>query len=91
MKNYKKIILITIIYSLSGTLIAQKKNRFSKQISLSFNAILHDSLTKNYSILIFSEGVKKDSMFKQDTKSVKFNFDYGKTYSLMFSKDGFRK
>ena len=90
MKALREIVLISLIFYMPGISLAQNKNKLTKQLSLNFNALLHDTLNKNYSITIYFEGTKKDSIFINDIKPVQLNFEYEKTYCLLFNKDGFK-
>lgn len=84
--NSKKIQLLLYIIVCVVNLNAQKN---VKKLEIFASAILEDKKTDNYSIITYLDGVVKDSIFCNHTKSNFISFDENKVYTLVFKKDNY--
>lgn len=57
-----------------------------KTIEINASALVEDKATADYSILIYSDGQLKDSVFCKKTKPVTLALDANKLYSIVFKK-----
>ncbi len=56
-------------------------------LELKASALFQDKATTNYSILVFENGVLKDSIFTKKTKAILIPVESNKVYSIVFKKD----
>ena len=57
-----------------------------KIVEINASALVDDKNTDNYSIVIYSDGVLKDSIYNKKTKSVNLALESDKLYSVVFKK-----
>lgn len=76
-------LFLLIIFSFNS------KAQSSIVFELNTSALLDDSPTDNYSILVYEGGQLKDSVFMKKTKPKKISLESEKLYSLVFKKDNY--
>lgn len=57
-----------------------------KIVEISASALIEDKTVGEYSILIYNDGLLKDSLFIKQTKAVTLSLESGKLYSVLFKK-----
>jgi ribosomal protein L25 (general stress protein Ctc) len=76
------------LFTLSITLTFSLKihSQTIKTVEINASALVDDKSTDNYSIVIYSDGVLKDSIYNKKTKSVNLALESNKLYSVVFKK-----
>lgn len=90
MKTFTSFALVILINAIALTANAQKKIKKQSTIEISGAALLNDVRIKNYSVSVYLDGIKVDSMFSKTTKPLFFTVVYNKVYTLLFQKEGCR-
>lgn len=67
---------------------AQKRIKKQSTLEISGVALLNDTRTRDYSVSVYLDGHKVDSMFSKTTKPLFFTVVYNKVYTLLFQKEG---
>jgi hypothetical protein len=62
-------------------------NSYEGALEISSSALFNDEKTSNYSVSIFLDGHRLDSMFVKTKRSVHLYLDYDKVYTFLFQKD----
>lgn len=81
-KKFTYFFLLTLLNI--NYLTAQKSNTL---IELKASGLYQDKPTTNYSILIYENGILKDSVFQKKTKALTIAVEANKVYSIVFKKD----
>ncbi len=78
------------ILALSLTLfISLQINAQIKTLEIKASALVEDKNTDNYSVVVYSDGVLKDSIFMKKSKSIDLSLESGKLYSIVFKKTNY--
>lgn len=77
----QKVLSATFILFFSSQINAQIKT-----LEIKASALVEDKSTDNYSIVIYSDGILKDSLFNKKTKAIDVSLESGKLYSIVFKK-----
>ncbi len=88
MKTFTTCALVILINALALTATAQKKIKRQSTLEITGAALLNDKRIKNYSVSVYLDGSKVDSMFSTTTKPLFFTVVYNKVYTLLFQKEG---
>ena len=83
---YFAIILINL-FTLRATA-QSKKHKFSA-IQISTNVLFNNTPINNYSLVLFRDGVKLDSVFNEETESIDAIFQLNQMYTIQIKKAGF--
>lgn len=57
-----------------------------KTLEIKASALIEDKSTDNYSIIIYADGILKDSLFNKKSKAIELSLESGKLYSIVFKK-----
>lgn len=79
-KKFRNILLVLVTFSFN--LYSQS----IKIVEINASALVDDKNTNNYSIVIYSDGILKDSIYNKKSKSVNLALESGKLYSIVFKK-----
>lgn len=90
MKTFITCTAFLLINAIALTASAQKKIRRQSTLEISGAALLNDTRIKNYSVSVYLDGHKVDSMFSKTTMPLFFTVVYNKVYTLVFQKEGCR-
>ena len=77
------------MYFISIILLSLKGMSQIKVVEINASALVEDKNTKDYSILIYSDGKLIDSIYCKNTKSMILSLESYKTYSLVFKKTNY--
>jgi hypothetical protein len=88
MKTFTTCALLILINAIAFTATAQKKIKRQSTLEISGAALLNDQRIKDYSVSVYLDGHKVDSMYSKTTKPLYFNVVYNKVYTLLFQKEG---
>jgi hypothetical protein len=88
MKTFTSFAFVILINAIALTANAQKKIKKQSTIEISGAALLNDKRIKDYSVSVYLDGLKVDSMFSKTTKPLFFTVVYNKVYTLLFQKEG---
>lgn len=77
------------MYFISIILLSLKGISQIKVVEINASALVEDKNTKDYSILIYSDGKLIDSIYCKNTKSMILSLESYKTYSLVFKKTNY--
>lgn len=55
-------------------------------IDIAASALLNDKATGDYAILIYADGILKDSIYSKKAKGIELHLEKSKLYSLVFKK-----
>jgi hypothetical protein len=80
----QKILPITFLLLTSFHLKSQVK-----VVEINASALVDDKATNNYSIVIFSDGERKDSIYNKKTKAINLSLDVNTLYSIVFKKESY--
>lgn len=83
---YFAIILINL-FTLRAT--AQSKKYKFKSIQISTNILCNNLPANNYSVILFKDGVKLDSIFNYEPESIDAIFQVNQMYTIQIKKAGF--
>ena len=86
MKTLKKIAALVLIYFTSTQVNSQTISIKENYMEFEIHALLNGFNTKNYSVSIYTDGIKIDSFYCSSKRPVQFTFDFNKIYSLRFQK-----
>lgn len=81
--TFLKFALIVLVSGFSYNLQAQNNLMFE----INSSAIYNDAPTSNYSIIIYADGKRKDSLFVKKNKAINLSLESDKVYSLVFKKE----
>jgi hypothetical protein len=70
---------------------AQNRNIYSSFMQLSATVIFRSVPTNNFSVVLYKDGVKMDSVFNKEHNSIDYYLQANHVYTLVFQKDGFEK
>lgn len=79
-----------ILKALSITLIlffSTQINAQIKTVEINASALIDDKSTDKYSVIVYSDGILKDSVFNKKSKAISLILESGKLYSIVFKKD----
>jgi len=76
-----KILSIALVVLVSTHLNAQIKT-----LDIKASALVEDKNTDNYSVIVYSDGILKDSIFMKKSKAIDLSLESGKLYSIVFKK-----
>lgn len=57
-----------------------------KVVEINASALIEDKATDNYSIVIYSDGILKDSIYNKKTKAITLSLESNILYSIVFKK-----
>lgn len=80
--------LILIINLCAFASLAQKKQDTNNLFEITGAALLNDERVSNYSVSVYLDGIKIDSMFTKSKKTLKFYLSYNKVYTFLYQKEG---
>ena len=86
----KKLQKALFILSIALTFSLKIHSQTIKTVEINASALVDDKSTDNYSIVIYSDGVLKDSIYNKKTKSVNLALESNKLYSVVFKKANYR-
>lgn len=69
------------------TATAQKKFKEYDTLEITGAALLNDKNVRNYSISVYLDGTKIDSLYSKNKKPIKFLVDCNQLYTFLFQKD----
>jgi hypothetical protein len=84
--NLYSLITILLVTSITATAQKNKKNK-DNALEISGSVLFNDQRTTKYSISVYLDGVKLDSIFTKKRKSLPFYLDYNKVYTFVFQKE----
>lgn len=85
------IMLLAVLNMIVLTAFSQKTtNSYEGALEISSSALFNDEKTSNYSVSIFLDGHRLDSMFVKTKRSVRLYLDYDKVYTFLFQKNNCR-
>ncbi len=88
MKTLKSYSLLTILFVIAFNSTAQKNNKsLDNALEISGSVLYNDQKTSKYSISIYLDGIKLDSVYTKSKRSKPFFLDYNKVYTLVFQKE----
>ena len=87
MEKTKYYLLAFIISITSMTISAQKKHHIEDVLEITGAALLNNQRTSNYSISVYLDGTRIDSMYTKSKKDIKFYAAYNQVYTLLFQKE----
>jgi hypothetical protein len=79
-------ILLRVLSIFSFMILAASTNAQVKIVEINASALIEDKAVGEYTILIYNDGVLKDSVFNKKTKAVTLSLESGKLYSVVFKK-----
>ena len=79
-------LFITVFFVTSIHFIGFSQNK-PVYLELKASALFNDVPTANYSILVYENGILKDSIFAKKTKATNVSVESNKVYSIVFKKD----
>lgn len=68
------------------TTMAQKKKSVEDVLEITGGALLNDQRISDYSVSVYLDGTRIDSMYTKSKKSVRFYVAYNKVYTFLFQK-----
>jgi len=83
---YLAIILINL-FTLRAT--AQSKKYKFKAIQISTNVLCGNLPANNYSVVLFKDGIKLDSVFNEESETIDAIFQLNQMYTVQIKKPGF--
>lgn len=86
MKNVKYISYACILILFAFTLSAQKKGDKTGTLEIKGVVKLNNEKTSDYSVSIYLDGRKADSIYIKSTKSINFYVQYNQLYTVHFQK-----
>lgn len=75
---------LTLIICLFGVSVLKSQNKVEFDINAS--ALYNDEATIDYSVIVYEDGTKKDSIYVKKTKGVKITLASNKVYSIVYKK-----
>ena len=84
-----KTILLKVLSIFSCLIITLSSKAQIKVVEINASALVEDKATADYSILIYSDGQLKDSVFCKKTKAVTLALETSKLYSIVFKKPNY--
>jgi hypothetical protein len=81
---FRKLLPFTVLFLSSYSLQSQVR-----VVEINASALIEDKATDNYSIVIYSDGVKKDSIFNKKTKAITLSLETNTLYSVVFKKPNY--
>lgn len=82
----KKLLNSLLVLSITLTFSFNLYSQSIKIVEINASALVDDKNTNNYSIVIYSDGILKDSIYNKKSKSVNLALESGKLYSIVFKK-----
>lgn len=58
-------------------------------VEINASALLDDKSTDNYSIVVYSDGQLKDSIYNKKSKAITLSLESNKIYSVVFKKENY--
>ena len=58
-------------------------------VEVNASALIDDKSTDKYSIVVYNDGVLKDSIFNKKSKAITLSLETNKTYSVVFKKENY--
>lgn len=85
----KKSIAILIVFNAIALSIFSQKtiNPYDGALEITSSALFNDEKTSNYSISVFLDGHRLDSVFMKNKRPIHMYLDYNKVYTFLFQKD----
>ncbi len=88
MKTLKSYSLLTILFVIALNSNAQKNNKnFYNALEISGSVLYNDQKTNKYSISVYLDGIKLDSIYTKSKRSKPFFLNYDKVYTFVFQKE----
>jgi hypothetical protein len=87
MKKNLIYVLILIVNLGTITSTAQSKQNTSDLLEITGAALLNDQRVSNYSVSVYLDGLKIDSMFTRSKKTIKFYVSYNRVYTFLYQKE----
>jgi hypothetical protein len=81
--------ILVNLFTLHAT--AQKRKTYGSLMQFSPTVIFRSVPTDNYSIVLYKDGVKMDSVFNKEPNSIDYYLQANQVYTLVFQKDGCEK
>lgn len=69
---------------------AQNKESSDDLLEITGAALLNDEKTSDYSISLYLDGVKTDSLYSKSKKVIRFYVEYNKVYTFLFQKENYQ-
>ncbi|MES2763507.1 MAG: hypothetical protein V4677_14935 [Bacteroidota bacterium] len=85
MKKINLYVLMVLLNTIVFTGFSQKRIK-KNPLEITGAALLNDARTKNYSISIYLDGSKVDSIYTKSKSSLSFFVDYNHVYTFLFQK-----
>ncbi|MES2567702.1 MAG: hypothetical protein V4565_12595 [Bacteroidota bacterium] len=79
-------LIIIIIYLITLTATAQRKQDSFDILKITGAALLNDQRIANYAVSVYLDGTKIDSIYARSKKTIKFYISYNKVYTVLFQK-----
>lgn len=70
---------------------AQNRKTYSRFMQFSATVVFRSVPTNNYSVILYKDGVKMDSVFNKEPNSIDYYLQVNQVYTLVFQKDGCEK
>ncbi len=86
MKAIKKIQLFVVLCLSMINIKAQVKRNSNNFIEVKVRALLNDKYTKNYSVSVYLDGLRIDSMYNNSKRALYVDLELNKIYSLHYQK-----
>lgn len=88
MKTLNLYSLITILIVTTFNAAAQKTKKNTENVlEITGSVLLNDHRTTKYSISVYLDGIKLDSIYTKKAKTLPYYLDYNKVYTLVFQKE----
>lgn len=87
MKTIKIYLIIVIVITTAVNVVAQKKHNIEDVLEITGAALLNDQRASNYSISVYLDGTRIDSMYTKSKKNIKFYVAYNQVYTFLFQKE----
>lgn len=84
-----KTVLQKVLSSAFILFFSSQINAQIKTLEIKASALVEDKSTDNYAIVIYSDGILKDSLFNKKSKAINLTLESGKLYSIVFKKANF--
>ena len=89
MRNSILILAIILVNLFTLRTTAQNRKSHFKSIQISTNVMYYNEAMEDYAVVIYSEGVKVDSMFIEDREDFNMMFFVNQSYTFVFKKVGY--
>lgn len=83
----KAFLLLAVLNAIVFTAVSQKSTKpYEGALEITSSALLNDAKTSDYSISVYLDGHRLDSVYMKRSKPIHMYLDYDKVYTFLFQK-----